>query len=147
MYDREIVRFGIGNQCFGIYIEHIEQIVKGKIELTRLAHKYSDVHGIMRWYGNNVIVVGINKYINQPDYQKEDEFTVICRTARRRFAFVVENVFAISRIKNSDIIDIGDSIWDKELFICGYYKQGCQIVPLLDLEQIAGEIDIPKIYQ
>jgi len=147
MYDREIIRFGIGNQYFGIYFEQIEQIMKGKIELIRLTHKYSDMQGIMRWYGNIVLVVNINKYINQPDDQRKGEFTVICSTVRCRIAFVVEDIFSISRIKNSDIIDIGDSTWDKNPFTCGYYKQGCQIVPLLNLEQIAGELHIPKIYR
>ncbi|RME58756.1 MAG: purine-binding chemotaxis protein CheW, partial [Candidatus Dadabacteria bacterium] len=144
--EAEFLQFYLGKQRFGVNVAKVRQIVVFKdLELVSLPNSNKVFLGTVYVRGQQVGVINLGEFLKIKDREENDkELLLICEFDRRTTGFIIDNVEAIYRCSWEEFQPVGSASTVDQKYLVGSLIIGEEIVFILDLESIMGELN-PEI--
>ncbi len=134
---KQLVKFNIDDEAFGIDIKQIFQILKPQ-EVFKVPNTPPFIEGLINLRGKVMTVFNLRKRFNLPEKENDDNTKIlIIRMDDYLLGFTVDSVSEIVRVQEEDIVETPPTITDfDKRFLSGVAKVGEKLILLLDLQKI-----------
>ncbi|SFB25336.1 purine-binding chemotaxis protein CheW [Acetitomaculum ruminis DSM 5522] len=132
----------IDNERYGIDITFVDNIVRMQ-KITRVPKAQPYFKGVINLRGEVVPVMSMRLRMEQPDdvYTGASRIIIVKMEAAASCGLTVDEVIGVVVLENSEIDRMNNSKDDKQMFINGIGKHEGQLISLLDLNKLIGEIE------
>lgn len=141
----EFLRFAVCDEHYGINVAKISQIVMFQEEmLTRLPFMDHGVIGSMPFRGLSIVVIDLAEHLKlkvDPAKVPADQVLLITEFNRTFVAYRIDKVDSIYRCSWTDFDPLsGHACFEKAASVVGTVKINDEIVLILDIEALLGEV-------
>jgi purine-binding chemotaxis protein CheW len=129
-----IVVFALDNPHYALYLSAVERIVRA-VEITPLPKAPEIVLGVINVQGSVLPVLDIRKRFRLParGMNLDDRF-IIARTARRQVALVVDSVWGVHELAETEMVNAKEALPFAQ-YLKGVAKLEDNLVLIHDLDQ------------
>jgi len=132
--------FHIGNEDFGIDIEHVIEII-GIQKITEVPDMPYHIQGVINLRGKVISVMDVRLRFGMEKREYDDRTCVIVvNVAEDTVGLIVDRVNEVVEISNDQIQPV-PQLQQNEEYIKGLGKLGTEVKILIDVEQLIGKED------
>lgn len=127
----EVIVFKLADKEYAFRVESVAEIID-MISATDVAYTDDNIDGIINMRGQIITIVSLCNKLNLAHKANEDSKIIICEIDDTKIGFVVDSVSDILEIKNDEIREQEDGMFDNVFHL----DDGERLVLSMDLESI-----------
>jgi len=137
----DIVEFYLGQQCYGVNIMQVSEIIRASVGIIPVSDAAPSVSGVVNLRGKIIPVINLPLHFGEAvsDEDKANRI-IVFRNRHMHVGFFVDRVTGIQRIPLSEMNPPSDLVQSKGHYTIGLIKIDDRVLFLLDLEKIALDI-------
>jgi purine-binding chemotaxis protein CheW len=143
---RQLVVFAIGEEEFGIDIEHVNSIEK-MLELFRIPNTPDYIEGLVNLRGKVHTVFNLRKRFRMPcpDFTENTKI-IMANTSASVIGIIVDEVKKIIKVDESEFEATPKALSNlRDKFLSGIVKAEDRVIMLLDVEKIVSAEDFAPV--
>lgn len=133
--EEQLVIFELNNQHYALPIQQTQEIIR-MTDITKVPNTEHFIEGIINLRGNIVPVVNLNKRLNLPVTEyNEDTRVIVVEHNSQQVGMIVDNVHEVGRLEGEEIEPpsvAGENVG----YLKGVVKKGETLWLLLNLDEI-----------
>lgn len=146
MGSRQLVVFAIGEEEFGIDIEHVNSIEK-MLELFKIPNTPDYIEGLVNLRGKVHTVFNLRKRFRMPcpDFTENTKI-IMANTSASVIGIIVDEVKKIIKVDESEFEATPKALSNlRDKFLSGIVKAEDRVIMLLDVEKIVSAEDFAPV--
>jgi len=127
----EVIVFKLSSKEYAFEVDNVDEIID-MVDSTALAFTEDSVDGIINIRGQVVTIVSLFEKLNIQRVVNEDSKIIICNINEIRLGFIVDSVSDILEIKEEEIRENSDELFDSVLHL----DNGKRLVLTMDVDKL-----------
>ena len=132
----EVIVFKLSDKEYSFEVDKVAEIID-IIDSTKVVFTDNFLEGIINIRGQIVTIVSLFEKLNIPPKIDEDSKIIVCNIDDAKIGFIVDSVSDILNIKEKEIREQGDGLFNKVLHL----NNGERLVLSMDIDEITSNKD------
>lgn len=139
--EMEIVEFSIDNNCYGINVAKVREIIKYPDSIVPVPDSHPSFEGIANIRGQVIPIINLQKHLGSLIEDKASSYIIISEFNNSRVGFCVSSVARIHRLSWKQIESPRGMLSTEESVVVAIVKFEDRMILLLDFEKITADIN------